>query len=285
MPKIAGRQAPGRAKDPTSDVPVDDRKAVDRAVGEPPAPVEHDAVEPAPVEPAPVELGPTGAVSGAPADAEADAASTAPARETADGDATEPPPGRPVNRTSALRPRSRDDATGVAVTAPVSAAERAGWRSVAVIGIVAVALAAFAAVAAFRPGATLANRAWVDTAETTRVSAAARDAIQTLYTYKFDTVDQDFDNARAVLTDDMRTQFDETAQVTRDAVTQTKTATNAQVTDIGVKLLDDDRAELVASMNVSASNDGVEQGSAEGPLSVTMARVDGTWLLSDIRDR
>ncbi|MGW0042762.1 hypothetical protein [Rhodococcus sp. NPDC003348] len=194
-------------------------------------------------------------------------------------------PGRPVNRTSALRPRQRSAEDVEVEDAADPAAERRGWRRVAVIGVAALALAAFALLAAFRPGADVSNRAWVDTSATTQVAAAARGAIQTLYTYKFDTVDQDFDNARAVLTDSMRTEFDQTAQVTRDAVIQTKTATEAQVTDIGVKLLSDDRAELVASMNVSASNDGVAQGSAAGPLSVTMSKVGDIWLLSDIRDR
>ncbi|GAA4486291.1 hypothetical protein GCM10023094_42410 [Rhodococcus olei] len=194
-------------------------------------------------------------------------------------------PARPVNRTTSLRPRTPSGDEGGAEAAADPAEARAGWMRVAVIGALALALGAFAVVAAFRPGATVSNRAWVDTAATTQVSAAARDAIQTLYSYKFDTVDQDFDKARAVLTDDMRTEFDKTAKVTRDAVVQTKTETNAQVTDIGVKLLDDEHAELVASMNVSASNDGVAQGSAEGPLSVTMKKVGDAWLLADIRDR
>ncbi len=173
-------------------------------------------------------------------------------------------------------------------TTPVDPAEDgSGWRPVVLVGGVALVLAAFAVVAALvlLPAAEVSNRAWVDTDTTTQVTAAARDAIQTLYTYKFDTVDEDFAKARAVLTTDMQSQFDETARLTVDAVKQTKTATNAEVTDIGVKLLGADTAELVASMNVSASNDGVAQGNAEGPLSVTMQKVDGTWLLAGIRDR
>ncbi|MFD4181793.1 hypothetical protein, partial [Rhodococcus sp. NPDC058514] len=190
-----------------------------------------------------------------------------------------------VNRTSSLRPR----ATGAAAEAPVDAgdeaADTAGWKRVAVIGLVALGLGVFALVAALRPGADVSNQAWVDTAATSKVTADAKHAIQTLYTYKFDTVEQDFDNARAVLSDGMREEFDRTAAVTKDAVIQTKTATNAEVTDIGLKLLSDDRAELVASMNVSATNDGAAQGSAQGPLSVTMAKSGDTWLIADIRDR
>lgn len=253
-PKIAGQQSPRRTSpDPAS--PRADRAAAEAV-----------ATEAVSSEVGGTEAGGTG-----------DTASSAPVAAASS---------RPVNRTGALRPRNRS--AGDEALTDVSddpAAARAGWRRVVVLGVVALALATFAVVAAFRPGADVPNRAWVDTTATTQVTAAARNAVQTLYSYKFDTVDQDFDNARGVLADSMRAEFDKTAQVTRDAVIQTKTATNAEVTDIGVKLLSDDRAELVASMNVSASNDGVAQGSAEGPLSVTMSKVGDTWLLSDIRDR
>ncbi|MFC7449165.1 hypothetical protein [Rhodococcus daqingensis] len=194
-----------------------------------------------------------------------------------------------INRTSSLRPRASGAADAGSDAVPEAEVDqeavRAGWKRVATIGLVALGLGAFALLAAFRPGADVSNQAWVDTAETSKVTADAKNAIQTLYTYKFDTVEQDFDNARAVLSDAMREEFDRTAAVTKDAVIQTKTATNAEVTDIGVKLLSEDRAELVASMNVSATNDGAAQGSAQGPLSVTMEKSGDDWLITDIRDR
>lgn len=160
-----------------------------------------------------------------------------------------------------------------------------GLKWVAIFGGIALVAAIFAVLAYFKPGADVANPAWVDTGTTSDVSGDAKAAIETLYTYKFETVDQDFDKARKVLNNSMREEFDRTAQTTKDAVIQTKTATAAEVTDIGVKLLSDERAELVASMNVSASNDGVAQGSAQGPLLVTMEKVDGKWLLAKIEDQ
>lgn len=162
---------------------------------------------------------------------------------------------------------------------------RIGWKLVATLGVIAALLGVFALVAVFKPGAQVSNPAWVDTAETQEVSSAARSAIETLYTYKSETVDQDFDKARAVLNKSMLDDFNRTAETTKTAVVQTKTATQAEVTDVGVKVLSDDRAELVASMTVSASNDGVAQGSAQGPLSITMEKVDGKWLLSKIEDQ
>jgi Mce-associated membrane protein len=214
--------------------------------------------------------------------------------------ATEPEQApKTINRTSSLRPRATGATDADASAAPEAAVDgesvdepvvdqemlRAGWKRVTTIGLVALGLGVFALVAAFRPGADVPNQAWVDTSETSKVTADAKNAIQTLYTYKFDTVEQDFENARAVLDDAMREQFDKTAAVTKDAVIQTKTATDAEVTDIGLKLLSDDRAELVASMNVSATNDGAAQGSAQGPLSVTMAKSGDHWVITDIRDR
>ncbi|MFE3290191.1 hypothetical protein [Rhodococcus sp. NPDC059234] len=288
-PKIAGTGAAGRRE---SVSPADEARASTK-----PADTEESKAEPAGVAPAAVE-------SDAPAaDDVADVAATAAEAEVASDDAAQAEPTaeaepqaeavepevprKRINRTSSLRPRGEG---GVAVdsgeeAAGATASDRAAWKPVVAIGAVAVVLGAFAVLAAFEPGADVSNRAWVDTSETSKVTADAKHAIETLYTYKFDTVDQDFDNARAVLTDNMRAEFDKTAKVTRDAVVQTKTATVAQVTDIGAKLLSSDQAELVASMNVSASNDGQAQGSAEGPLSVTMTKVGDTWLLSDIRDR
>ncbi|PTR43976.1 Mce-associated membrane protein [Rhodococcus sp. OK611] len=235
------------------------------------------------------------------AEATGDTEATAAVVADASGEsaATEPEQApKTINRTSSLRPRATGadaDASsapeaavdGESVDEPVVDQEMvmAGWKRVTTIGLVALGLGVFALVAAFRPGADVPNQAWVDTSETSKVTADAKNAIQTLYTYKFDTVEQDFENARAVLDDAMREQFDKTAAVTKDAVIQTKTATNAEVTDIGLKLLSDDRAELVASMNVSATNDGAAQGSAQGPLSVTMAKSGDHWVITDIRDR
>ncbi|QII02393.1 hypothetical protein BH92_23265 [Rhodococcoides fascians A21d2] len=160
-----------------------------------------------------------------------------------------------------------------------------GYKHVIVVAIIAVVLGAFAAVAAFKPFATIDNAAWVDSAATQEVTSAATDALQTLYTYKADTIDADFDAARAVLNQSMLDEFNSTADTTKSAVVQTKTGTEAMVTDIGVSRLEDDKAELIANVNISATQDGVASGSAEGPLTVNMEKVDGTWKLSAIDDQ
>lgn len=167
----------------------------------------------------------------------------------------------------------------------VTASKRTNWKPVIVVGVVAVALAAFAVVAAFRPGATIDNQAWVDQGATSEATRAATDAVVTLYSYKDTTIDEDFDRARTYLNPQMLSDFDEAAETTKSAVQQTQTATEASLTDIGVTILEDDKAELVANLNVSATQAGVAQGNAEGPITINLEKVDGKWLLSALSDK
>lgn len=167
----------------------------------------------------------------------------------------------------------------------VTASNRTNWKPVIVVGVVAVALAAFAVVAAFRPGASIDNQAWVDQGATSEATRAATDAVVTLYSYKDTTIDEDFDRARTYLNPQMLSDFDEAAETTKSAVQQTQTATEASLTDIGVTILEDDKAELVANLNVSATQAGVAQGNAEGPITINLEKVDGKWLLSALSDK
>ncbi|WP_430333833.1 mammalian cell entry protein [Rhodococcus sp. ACT016] len=162
---------------------------------------------------------------------------------------------------------------------------RLSWRLVTVLGAVAVVAAAFAVVAAFRPGAQVSNTAYVDIATTSEVTEATRAALTTLYAYAPDTIDQYPDKARGVLTEKMRSEFDKTVDPTVSAVKQSGTSTAVELSDVGVKVLDRDRAELIVNMTVSAEANGVAQDSASGPLIVQMEKVDGVWLLSDIADQ
>ncbi len=162
---------------------------------------------------------------------------------------------------------------------------RLGWRLVAVLGAVAAVAAVFAVVAAFRPGAQVSNTAYVDVAATSEVAEAARSALTTLSEYAPDSIDQYPDRARGVLTEKMRAEFDQTVDTTVSAVRQSGTSTTAEVSDVGVKVLDGDRAELIVNMTVSAEMNGVAQDGVAGPVIVRMEKVDGVWLLSDIADQ
>jgi len=181
----------------------------------------------------------------------------------------EPEPGREV---------APEDAAGTEPTA------QSGTRPLLLLGGAAVALGVFAVVAAFQPGAKVENRAWVDTAATAQVERAATEAIETMHGYNYETIDDNFAAIRKLLTPEMQEQFDRTAEVTKQAAVQTHTVTQVDVTHIGVSMLDDSRAEVAAYINVSATGDGIAQGSAAAPLRVRMERIDGRWLVSELTD-
>lgn len=153
------------------------------------------------------------------------------------------------------------------------------------VAAVAVVLGALAVVAAFRPGASDSNIAWVDQGTTAAVTEAAAHAIEAMHGYNFETIDEDFAEIRELLTDERRAEFDSTAQVTKDAAVQTRTVTEVNVAHIGARMIDESHAEVAAYINVSATGDGVAQGSAAAPLLVRMEKADGRWLVSEIRDQ
>ncbi len=157
---------------------------------------------------------------------------------------------------------------------------------VPILGALAVVFAVIAVLGLIRPGTpAVSNSAWVDTAATLEVTSAGRDALQTVFSYSFETIDQDQEAARAVLNDERRGEYDSTAEQTKQGVLQTQTVTTSTVSDIGVSLLDGDRAELVASMDIAASQDGVDQGTVQTPVAFTMERVDGRWLIATLDNR
>lgn len=274
-PKVAGRnpapRRPGQQDDPSAADPTNvesldrrDTEPADRTLGTPEV----------------SETAPENGKSSEPADVPANSVSLEKDRSAATSAEVE-------RSEPAMMPRSVQKKTAPEAATEVAepdTSRHAGLRTVVVLAVGTVVVALFAFVAWKRPGAEVSNDAWVNSADTSEVASAARSAIETVYSYKYDTVDADFDEARSVLNDEMLAEFDKTAAMTIDAVKQTKTETVAEVTDIGVKLLSDDRAELVANMLVSASNDGVAQSSAEGPISVSMEKIDGTWRLSKIDD-
>ncbi|MHD0280486.1 hypothetical protein [Rhodococcus aetherivorans] len=287
-PKIAGTgrtPAPGGADRPATPEPATTESAT----------TESAATEPAATEPAVTGPAATGsATTGSATTGSEPSATTAPQAPT-------PAPVEPAGKapTASGSETARKSAPGLRTPAPVEDAgaerepgeqpggtvARGSWRPVAILGGAAVALGAFAAVAAARPGATVSNEAWVDSAATAEVTAAAGHAIETMHGYNHETIDQDFAEIREVLTPPMREEFDLTAEVTKQAAVQTHTATEVRIDHIGASMLDDDRAEVAAFISVSATGDAVAQGSASAPLLVRMERIDGKWLVSEIRDR
>ncbi|PBC57331.1 hypothetical protein [Rhodococcus sp. ACPA1] len=295
-PRVAGtRQTtpkPPRSETPATE-PVTKAESVTKAE---PTTKPEPAKKQEPVEKsAPVAKAEAATATAAAAAAAASSTASAEASKTSDADKTVSM-AKPVSTAKAasagktkvpnLQPRiSKQQAPTAAETAADdNGSSRITWKLVGILGAVAVVLGVFAVVAAFKPGADITNTAWVDEGATAEVTKAGTEAIETLYTYSYETIDQDFEKARGYLNDAKREEFDSTADTTKEAAIQTKTATQASVTDIGVTVLDGHRAELLAHMNVSATGDAVAQGSAATPLSIKMEKIDGKWVLSDISD-
>lgn len=161
----------------------------------------------------------------------------------------------------------------------------AGWGLAIALVVVSVLLTAFAAIAALKPGVDDGNKAFVDNKATQEVTAAADNALKTVYSYDVKTIGGYKDAVHKVVTGKMRSDFDKFADTTVSAIQQAQSTAQAKPDPIGVTLLTDDRAELLVDLTVSATKDGAPQESASGPIVLHMEKVDGHWLASEISDR
>ncbi|WP_109528822.1 MULTISPECIES: hypothetical protein [Nocardia] len=159
------------------------------------------------------------------------------------------------------------------------------WTVVVGSAVAAVALAGFAVTAALRPGVNDSNLAFVDSAGTEEVRAAADHALRTIYGYDIQHIDGYEAAVRSVVTGAMLADLDKFSSTTIDAIKQAQTSADAKADPVGVTLLTDDRAELLVNLVVSATKGGVAQQSVAGPVVLRMQKVDGHWLASEIVDQ
>lgn len=157
---------------------------------------------------------------------------------------------------------------------------RTRWTATIVVGVVAVALVAFAIVAALKPGTAVDNSAWVDQGESSEVTRQATEGLAALYRYNYETIDDDLANARAFMSPSMQADTDKFLDAIKSNARQSQTATDVDVMDIGLTRLESDKAELLANLNVSSTRAGVAYGNAMFPIVVNMEKIDGTWVVS-----
>lgn len=159
------------------------------------------------------------------------------------------------------------------------------WSRPLAAFLTALLLTGFAVLAAQHPGVADDNAAFVDSAATEEVRAAAEHTLRTIYGYKVEDIDGYEAAVREVVTGKMREELDTFAATTVSAIEQAQTSADAAADPIGVTLLTEDRAEVLVNLVVSATKDGVAQQSAAGPVVLQMQKVDGRWLAADIIDR
>lgn len=209
--------------------------------------------------------------------------------------------GKPAGKSASAKSRTKTVRAGAATRpAPPVASRRprkvprpgrlprpalATWGLAAGLIVASLLLTAFAVVAALEPGVDNGNKAFVDTKATQEVTAAADNALKTVYSYDVKTVGGYKDAVHKVVTGKMRGDFDKFADTTVSAIQQAQSTAQATPDPIGVTLLTDDRAELLVNLTVSATKNGAPQESASGPIVLHMQKVDGHWLASEIADR
>ncbi|MGA9870694.1 MAG: hypothetical protein WBQ44_06080, partial [Rhodococcus sp. (in: high G+C Gram-positive bacteria)] len=165
-------------------------------------------------------------------------------------------------------------------TASGASRSRLGWMPVVVVGAVALLLIAFATVAALKPGGSNDNQAWVDQGASSEVTRAATEGLTALYRYNYETIDDDLAKARDYMGPELQEQTNQFLDAIKSGAQQTQTATEVDIMDIGLTRLEDQKAELLANMNVSSTRAGVAYDSAMFPIVVNMENIDGRWVVS-----
>ena len=270
--RIAGRRRPTPDRGPhippdAEDTPSDGSPQVPSAPVEREAPGESTGVQP-PVAPAVEE-------------AEAAAADVTPATVDADDPLVMVPSERRGRRTAWLIRRStlRKVAEAAEAAAP---AKRARAVSVVLSGVLAVLIVVILAFAGI-----LGLKAWKgQQAEDARGEAAAagRKAAETALSYDYRSLDKSFAAARATMTPDFATKFDETAKVAGELATKTKATVRAEVREVGVRDGDADRVTLVIFVNQTTTST-ITQGKPRVDLNrtrFTMVRNGDQWLVQEI---
>lgn len=175
--------------------------------------------------------------------------------------------------------------TGAGESATTPTQSTAGWRLVAILGAAAVIVAILAGIAFFKVGAKTDDIAWVDEGATAEVLRVTPSALAAVFTFSPDTFDADFDKGVQGLNQSMRDQLTQYKDTQKAGVEQTQTATTADVPLIGITRLEKDRAQLLAQLNVSSTQNGVAADSRSGMVIVSLEKQDGNWLISEIRDQ
>ncbi|XGU19640.1 hypothetical protein ACETU7_33650 [Rhodococcus sp. 3Y1] len=116
------------------------------------------------------------------------------------------------------------------------------------------------------------------TAEVLRVTPSALAAV---FTFSPDTFDADFDKGVQGLNQSMRDQLTQYKDTQKAGVEQTQTATTADVPLIGITRLEKDRAQLLAQLNVSSTQNGV---AADSLRNGHRESGEAGWKLADLGD-
>ena len=116
----------------------------------------------------------------------------------------------------------------------------------------------------------------------TAVANAASDGTVALLSYSPDSLDKDFANAKSHLSGDFLSYYNQfTEQIVAPAAKQKSLKTNARVLGAAVQELHPDSAVVLVLVDQSTtSKDNPDPSMASSSVLVSMARVNGNWLIT-----
>jgi hypothetical protein len=113
---------------------------------------------------------------------------------------------------------------------------------------------------------------------------AARQFTVSFFTYDYRKIDAYFKRIEVASTGDFRKDFVSKEKTLKTVVTQLKTVATGQVPDAGAGLstLDGDKATALIAANFNASNAVTKNGQKRYRVKITMQRIKGNWLITNL---
>lgn len=158
-----------------------------------------------------------------------------------------------------------------------------------IVLVIATVLAAWfrGEVVQLRESGAASNEALVDVGATAQAAGQVSDALETVFSYDFARLDESEQAAREVITGEFVADFEEQFEQVRDLAPDQQAVVTATVQDIAVKVLQDDRAVLLAFLDQQTTRgaDLRQAAAAAGRLTVTAELVDGRWKIAAVEPR
>ncbi|MGO3328244.1 hypothetical protein [Gordonia sp. (in: high G+C Gram-positive bacteria)] len=159
------------------------------------------------------------------------------------------------------------------------------YRLAAVIGAIAVLLAALAAVLGLHPGAEVSdNKAFVDQEASEKVLAQARTAACAPFQFKYQNLDHWLADAESKLSGSAGEQFKTHLNTNRSIIEQTKASSECRVETVGLMDLTRDRATVLAALQIDITRDGALVESNKPKTGVVLVRNGDDWLVDEFLD-
>ncbi len=200
-----------------------------------------------------------------------------------------PPPAaslrEPAQPTAPAPPRARPWASPAAPTDTAGTADRPGRRPALVV--VAAALTALLVVAAVAVTVLDRRQQQVDDARAAALEQA-RTSAETVLSYGYETLDQDFEEALALSTGQFREDYEQTSEgAVRDVATQTRAEVRADVISAGVVQASADRVVVLLFVDQTTVSNRLDRPQTDqNRVRLTMVRSTAdegpSWLVEQV---